>query len=374
MLYETQMTYPDWLFEKVDSLGVIPGQGRYKVVENQQLDYNQSYGWLSWKATPWLQLQAGHGKHFIGHGYRSMLLSDAAFNYPFIRGTAYALDDRLQYTWMYAGLQTLQRLPLGDVPESLFRRKGLSMAYLSYVPIPQVEIGWMESVVWPRWDSIQGTLPIAPESLLPVIGTGLVGKGFKNQAHVVTGLNLRVTLPISGWVYGQVVTDGIADKRFGYQAGVKLFDLFLPRLHLQAEYNYASEDLYSHTQRHQEYSHFNQPLAHPTGTHFDETILSLYYQRKRYFISARQHWRDHDLTSSGNIFWDASDQGFDTSPFIARTTITALELGVLLNPVTQMKISAGYQYQDQTIGPQVEVIHWTWIRWRTSLWNQYTDF
>ena len=374
MLYETQMAYPQWLFNQADSLGVVPGQGRFKLVEGRKLDYNQSYGWVSWKAAEWLQLQAGHGKHFIGHGYRSMLLSDAAFNYPYIRSTAYALNDKLQYTWMYAGLQTLERLPRGDVPESLFRRKALSMAYLSYIPIPELEVGLFESVTWQRWDSAQGTQPIAPESLLPVLGTGILGKGFDDMAHVVAGVNLRYTLPFGGWLYGQFVTDGPADGRYGYQVGAKFFDVLVQRLHLQAEYNFASEGLYTHPAWHQEYSHFNQPLAHPSGTHFDEFILGLYYQYKRWFLDVRQHYLDRDLTASGNIFPGASDQGFTTSPFISRSTTTSVQLGVMLNPVTNMQLTLGYQYRDQTIGPQVEVANWTWIRWKTALWNHYTDF
>lgn len=374
LFYETQMAYPPFLFALADSLNVIPGQGRYKKVEGAKLDFNQSYGWLNWQPAEWLNLSAGHGKHFIGHGYRSMLLSDASFNYPYIRATAYALSDKLQYSWMYAGLQTLERLPLGDVPESLFRRKGFSMAYLSYIPTPNLEIGWFESVVWQRWDSLSGTHPVQAESLLPIIGSGLALQGFGSTAHVLTGLNVRYTLPFGGWLYGQAVSDGPSDGRFGYQVGVALFDVLIDRLNLRAEYNYASEGLYTHSAFHQEYSHFNQSLAHPTGTNFDETILAASYQYKRWFIDLRQHWLDHDLTASGNILPGATDQGFASSPFIARSTVTSVELGALLNPVTNMRISIGYQYRDWTVGHQVSLSHWTWIRWKTSLWNHYSDF
>ena len=43
----------------------------------------RSSGFVSVEASDNFIVQFDHGKHFIGDGYRSLLLSDNSFNYPF---------------------------------------------------------------------------------------------------------------------------------------------------------------------------------------------------------------------------------------------------------------------------------------------------
>jgi hypothetical protein len=133
---ETQVKLPLYQKYMADSMLVIPGMGRWKVYKTSGYDYSMSFGYLSLKLRPWLHAAWGYGKNFIGHGYRSVLLSDASFSYPYMRASAYALQGKLQYTSIYASLQTLERMPLGEVPESLFKRKAASFHYLSWTPIP----------------------------------------------------------------------------------------------------------------------------------------------------------------------------------------------------------------------------------------------
>ena len=44
-------------------------------------------GHVSYQTSKHFNFQFGHGKHFIGDGYRSMLLSDNSFNYPYLKIT-----------------------------------------------------------------------------------------------------------------------------------------------------------------------------------------------------------------------------------------------------------------------------------------------
>lgn len=111
-VFENQSQFQDWMYKYTDSLQVIPGQGRFKELESNARDYNSAWGVISVKASPWLQVHFGQGKHFIGNGYRSMLLSDVASNYPFIRLKAEFLKNRIQYTAVNAELFNLDRLPL----------------------------------------------------------------------------------------------------------------------------------------------------------------------------------------------------------------------------------------------------------------------
>ena len=58
-----------------------------------------SSGYVTYRANKMFAVQVGHGKHFIGDGYRSLLLSDNTFNYPFLR--IQTTFGKVQYTNLY---------------------------------------------------------------------------------------------------------------------------------------------------------------------------------------------------------------------------------------------------------------------------------
>src|SRR5690606_39471734 len=66
----------DYVNRFVDSLEVVPGSGRVKEFKGNAYDYSMASGYVGVKATEWLSFNFGHGKQFIGHGRRSLLLSD----------------------------------------------------------------------------------------------------------------------------------------------------------------------------------------------------------------------------------------------------------------------------------------------------------
>ena len=90
-----------------------------------------SSGYISYSPIKEFNIQFGQGKHFIGDGYRSMLLSDNSFNYPYLSISLNLLDGKLFYKTVNAWMQTLERMPLSASPEALFKRKSGSFHYLS---------------------------------------------------------------------------------------------------------------------------------------------------------------------------------------------------------------------------------------------------
>ena len=86
-------------------------------------------GSLVYTPKKWLSFQAGHGKNFIGDGYRSLLLSDNAFNYPYLRTTF--TFGKLQYNVMYASFQNILdgRYTLSAGSEPLFKKKQATFHY-----------------------------------------------------------------------------------------------------------------------------------------------------------------------------------------------------------------------------------------------------
>ena len=88
--YEIQSRFNDFREEKINELGhnVVPGQNRGRVFKEDGLDYAYANGYISYVPSEIFKFQLGHGKHFIGDGYRSLLLSDNAINYPYFKITS----------------------------------------------------------------------------------------------------------------------------------------------------------------------------------------------------------------------------------------------------------------------------------------------
>ena len=95
----------NYLDAKIRKTKVVPGQGYARDFKETGFDYSMAAGYVGIKPSKHFLVQFGHGKHFIGDGYRSLLLSDNAFNYPFLRiQTSFW---KVQYTNLYAEMQDI---------------------------------------------------------------------------------------------------------------------------------------------------------------------------------------------------------------------------------------------------------------------------
>ncbi len=90
--------------------------------------------YLSVSVNKHINIQAGHGKHFVGNGHRSLLLSDLAFNAPFLRVNSNWFNGKLQYQNLYTVYQDLNRLSTTTVSEGLCERKQAATHYLEFSP------------------------------------------------------------------------------------------------------------------------------------------------------------------------------------------------------------------------------------------------
>ncbi|MEO6348877.1 MAG: gliding motility protein RemB, partial [Aquaticitalea sp.] len=64
---------------------IVPGRGIAKRFKDGGFDYPVAEGYLSYAPVKFINIQFGHGKNFIGDGYRSLLQSDVASPYPYIK-------------------------------------------------------------------------------------------------------------------------------------------------------------------------------------------------------------------------------------------------------------------------------------------------
>jgi len=365
-VYETQSFFPNYLSNYVDKTGVAPGQGRVKRFKQDGFDYAYSDAYISYTPVKFLNLQLGNGKHFIGDGYRSLLLSDVSTNYPYLKATVLFGKDKFQFTKLHASLTNLIRRPEGSVPESLFMRKGMSTHYLNWLATKWLNIGLFESTIWQTEDST-GTLPFEFRQLNPVPFLNTLTTGLNKTNHSLVGLNLKIKLPFKTILYHQLAYNGNQDDtQMGVQGGFKFYGI--KNLTLQAEFNTVAPSTYElQNEPLQNYVHYNQSLTHPLGNNFNETVGIINYKYKRLFIQAKANLADYVVSIT-----DPSD--FNIKNY--NTTLTTLQghLGFIINPRTNLAFLVGATNRTEKTTISENKTNYIYFSIKTSLRNLYYDF
>lgn len=369
MFSENQSLFPEYIETINKETKVVPGQGRWKNFNSRGFDYSFSSGFFSYQICRNINIQAGHGKHKIGQGYRSLLLSDNAFNYPYVRVTQRYFKGRLQYTNIYSSLMNLQAASVNLPPhtEPLFQKKAAAFQHLSINFTKWFNVGLFQGLIWQVADKYNRQR-FEWQYFNPVIFTNLGYYGLNNKNNIVIGaeLNLKITKNIS--IYGQFMGDDFSNtdslgNAWGYQAGIKYFNAFsLKNLFLQSEYNNISEGSYlsSVNNENQSYSHYNQNLAYTPG-YGQELIFIADYKLKRVFFNARYHYQYY--TYSGYSLFT--------------NQIANLKLGYTINPAYNANISIGMLYRAQDFfGFNVSnnKTAYLYLSFKTNIYNTYYDF
>lgn len=382
--YENQAFFPDYLHQYVRTYRIVPGQGRVKDFKKGGFDFAMASGYFSY--TPYnsekfkWNIRAGHGKNFVGEGYRSLLLSDNAFNYPFVKSTIQL--GIFQYVNTFAVLQSLDRTRVSTITENLFYRKKASFHYLGINPHKRLHIGFFEGIMWQMQDT-NSVKPFEPSFALPVIFANTLMYGLNDEHNAIIGTNLKFKLQKKITLYGQLVSDDFSRSRFAYQAGVKSFEI-IKNLFLQAEYNNVKAFTYSHAIPLQSYTHYNQSLTHPLGANFDELLFRAGYSFKDLFIQYRYSIAHIDKDNRGGNFgndifksnYSASQNDLFLRPITSILTIQELRAGYIINRKTNMQIAGGVFIRTENTTP-IEPIHNSFIYTvsiSTNLANFYFDF
>lgn len=402
--YENQSTFPKYMDTYISSTNnlfpqtanynyaVVPGQGRSKPFRVHGYDYAMASGYVSYTPFKMLNLQIGHGKHFVGDGYRSLLLSDNAFNYPYLRITT--TYKNIQYTNLYTSFMNLTDGGVNTPPhtERLFQKKIGSFQMLSYNFFDVIHLGLFQGMIWEAADSTNRQ-HVNFNTFDPVIGVNALSYGMHNTNNVLLGATIKIKFTNSISVYGQYMFDEMVSKnsgmnKNGYQVGLKYFDVFtIKNLHLQLEYNSVSPYAYASGNPQQSYTHYNQALAHPLGANFNEAIGFINYRFKDFFIEVKAMYAVKGLDSStfnygGNIFRSddrtSTNQVFDnmrTAEGVKSTVVMEdIHIGYLVNPNTNFNIVVGITNRIEQTGNKTNNTQLVYFGIRTSLANLYYDF
>ena len=406
--YENQSTFPQYMDSYIASTNnlfpqtanydyaVIPGQGRSKSFHTNGYDYAMASGYLSYTPIKMLNVQIGNGKHFVGDGYRSLLLSDNAFNYPYARITT--TYKNIQYTNLYTTFMNLTDGGVKTPPHSerLFQKKVGNFQMLSINLFNRLQIGLFQGMIWEAADS-DNRQHVNFNTFDPVIGVNTLNYGLHNTNNILTGSTLKFKITNSISLYGQFMLDDVAysknsggdvKNKYGYQIGFKYYDLFkIKNLHLQLEYNYVRPYSYSTDNSQQSYTHYNQSLADPLGANFKEAIGFINYRLKDFFIELKGIYAVKGADSSsfnygGNIFKpDNSFPGsqnlnnIQTTQGVKSTLIVEdMHVGYLLNPTTNFNIVVGITNRTEQTNKITNNTQLVYFGIRTSLTNLYYDF
>jgi len=370
---ENQARFPDYVTKFVNNTGVVPGSGRVKVIDNGGFDYSMATAYITWNATRFMRIKLGTDKDFLGTGYRSILLSDNAFNYPHLKIDLWFAKRKLKYTLNYALLQELTRLPKGETPESLFERKNGIFHYLSYKPFASLEIGVFNGVIMPL-NPLGESTGYYVNYFMPIIFWNSIVNGNNNSFVQKAGLNFSWFFTKKWNLYFQVDVS-LNENPSGFMAGIKAWGLFTHNLNFTIEYSKVGKTLYSDTIR--TYSHYNQSLAHPLGSGFDEVFFQVDYTIKRFLWKLKYSYSSRNLHDA--VYWgflNNSDLDIltDLSAPSANAQHLNFEFQYLFNQKTNMNIALGYTGRKSGMNNIFGETNYFYIAFRTSLRNVYTDF
>ncbi len=393
--YENQGNFPNYIYNFSSEMEVIPGQGRTKTYNydpnSTEFDYSSASGYISVNGGEHFNFQLGNGKNFIGDGYRSLLLSDAASNYTYLK--ANATYGKVKYMVLWTSLTNFQG---GSFNDSRYPIKYGTFHYLDWNIGKRISLGFFQSTLWSELDTAGNRNSIPWEYANPIFSFKTAKNNDALRSISVIGLNAKYV--ISSWLtlYGQTVVNELTKESFfssssswknrqGYQVGIKTFDLLgIKNLRLQGEYNKARPFLYTHRDAGNSYSHMNQSLAHPLGANFKETIGILYYRYKRLHLKAQVNYAEkgmgNDSTAMGDDLFISNElrQSDINNTFLQgdvnKITNADLSLSYLFNPINNFNICLGYHYRKQQNTETNLLTKFIYVGIRTSLRNIYYDF
>ena len=277
-LTENQVKYASYVDEYNSKYKVLPGYGFTKRFNNAH-DFFDAGGYITFSASRHINFQFGHGDHFIGQGHHSMILSDFGPNYLFLRAKAQV--SILDYQTIFAEFTGQE---LNETP---YDKKYGAFHHLSLDVLPNLQVGLFEGVIFHDRRGNRESFEL--NYLNPVIFYRSVDHMMGSPDNLLIGMDVDY-IPFNGvQVYGQMMIDefkisevraneGWWANKFGWQLGGKYINAFgINQLDLQLEYNAARPYMYSQKEV-DNYTHYNQPLAHPLGANFSEVLTKLSYR------------------------------------------------------------------------------------------------
>ena len=373
-VYENQIDLPGYVKDwSVQNELVSPGQGIVDFLTDNQYDYLIASGYFQYKSKKYFTFEFGNGKNFIGDGYRSLLLSDNAANYPYFK--ILTEFGKVKYLNLYT--KYLDVNP-SNKDENHYS-KWSATHYLTFNLGKKLSLGLFESTIWGNRENQRG---YDVTYLNPIIFyRSLEFMNGSEGVNVLLGGNAQYKILEKTALYGQFILDefkikeifagdGYWGNKYGFQFGVKSFDLFnVKNLNILSEVNYVRPFTYAHEISNTEgegglsnYGHLNQALAHPLGANFIEWMSAMRYQYRRWVFNGELMVATKSFDNPGENFGGDIYASYNSRPgdygydMLIGNKVDIINLngsiGYIVNPVYNLKIEAGLTVRSFT--PEVE--------------------
>ena len=392
--YENQGVFANYITNFIDSNQVVPSEMSGKF-GGKTKDWSYATALLSFTPSKYINIALGYDKNFIGDGYRSMLLSDVASNYSFLRLRA-SLGN-VQYQTIFAYMldpgapQLTTDRRLGD------RGKWNAIQYVDWNVNNRLSIGFFQAITWADAEP-EGKRGFDFNYVHPfVFIRSIEGSNVKSPDKLRLGLNTHYELFEKTTIYGQFMFDEFTAKEVfagnGYwankwaaQIGFRGSDLAkVESLNYLVEFNTARPYTYAHFQRISNYSGMNQPLAHPLGANFRELLGIMNYSYKRFDFQGQATYARYGLDPEGmnygkniNLSYETRSldygshvgQGIKTNLYFAE-----LKTSYLLNPKYNLRLEVGGVYRrESSEGLASKNTQLLTFGLRSTFRNLYQDF
>lgn len=306
--FENQGVFPVYLDSFASKRRIIPGQGEIKFNKGLGKAYDFAYvnAMLSYTPNKYLNFTLGYGNNSFGDGYRSLILSDISFSYPYLRMTGTL--GKVQYTSMWAQFIDQAGQSFDQAYEGIgYNKKWGVFHFLDWNVSRKLTIGLFDAVIWPDSDSAGRKRGFDWSYMNPVIFLRPAEFSNGSSDNSMLGMNVKYKLLDKTTIYGQLLFDELRIKEFlgnkgwwgnkwATQLGFRSFDLFkVPQLDLQGEFNLARPYTYSYSNTRTNYAHYNQSLAHPMGANFHEILGIASYTFKRWYLRGQITYANYGL-------------------------------------------------------------------------------
>ncbi len=374
--FENQGVFPDYINEYYETFGVIPGYGRVKPLSGfNEYDFAAAYGNISFKANERIDFTIGYDRLFIGDGYRSMILSDYAAPMMYLKSSV--KFGRFEYNNIFTkainpNFNNVIDLDQATNVNSLYPSKFISYNTLTYNLNSAWQFSLLEALVMsdelPNWK-----VPLY--TISPFFRTAYIDKS--NLTNNLIGTNITWQNQTIGIFYAQAILDNwnvwnepIVAMQFGY----KSFNfLNVKNLYLQLEYNMTNYNAYKNTNNGLHYGHYNQPLAHPAGSDFDEFLMISAFTFKRFELLAKINFLKVGTEDIFDYYpandYSAFNSSTSTAPWIVNSDFQII---YYINRVTRLQVFVG-------INPRIDFIRnaddcFIQAGLRTAIRSNYYDF
>jgi hypothetical protein len=214
-------------------------------------------------------------------------------------------------------------IPGGD---KLIPKKYAAIHHLDIALNKWLNMGLYEAVIFGRKDHFDFGY------LNPIIFYRSIEQQNGSFDNSLAGLDLKANVAKRFQFYGQFLLDefvlseikknrGSWVNKWGIQLGGKYIDAFnIKNLDLQFEMNRVRPFTYSHGDSVANFTHYNQPMAHPLGANFQELIgIARYQPASKWLIEGKLIWymqgRDSNNVSYGSNIFLPNGAPYRTSDF-----------------------------------------------------------